>query len=135
MFYRKDVFEEKGWTAPTTIEELMALAEQAKSAGMVPVSMGTKEMWPAAGWFDHMALRIRGLEKHLTLMDGKLADTDASLKPVFDRWEDRRYTTVRARRCGFDRLRRRRRLSLCLRWENTVRNQTRHQDLTRNPNQ
>lgn len=88
MFYRKDVFEEKGWTAPTTIEELMALAEQAKSAGMVPVSMGTKEMWPAAGWFDHMNLRISGLEKHLALMDGKLAYTDASLKPVFDRWEE-----------------------------------------------
>ncbi|MCM5560100.1 ABC transporter substrate-binding protein [Pleomorphomonas sp. JP5] len=88
MFYRKDVFEEKGWTAPSTIEELMALAEQAKSAGMVPVSMGTKEMWPAAGWFDHMNLRISGLEKHLALMDGKLPYTDASLKPVFDSWED-----------------------------------------------
>lgn len=88
MFYRKDVFEEKGWTAPATIEDLLALAEQAKSAGMVPVSMGTKEMWPAAGWFDHMNLRIGGLEKHLALMDGKLAYTDASLKPVFDRWEE-----------------------------------------------
>ena len=55
---------------------------------MVPVSMGTKEMWPAAGWFDHMNLRIGGLEKHLALMDGKLAYTDASLKPVFDKWEE-----------------------------------------------
>ena len=88
MFYRKDLFEEKGWTAPATIEELLALGEQAKSAGMVPVSMGTKEMWPAAGWFDHMNLRISGLEKHLALMDGKLAYTDASLKPVFDKWEE-----------------------------------------------
>lgn len=88
MFYRKDVFEQKGWTAPATIEELLALGEQAKSAGMVPVSMGTKEMWPAAGWFDHMNLRISGLEKHLALMDGKLAYTDASLKPVFDNWEE-----------------------------------------------
>lgn len=88
MFYRKDVFEEKGWAAPATIEELLALGEKAKSAGMVPVSMGTKEMWPAAGWFDHMNLRISGLEKHLALMDGKLAYTDASLKPVFDKWEE-----------------------------------------------
>ncbi|WP_370673789.1 ABC transporter substrate-binding protein [Pleomorphomonas sp. PLEO] len=87
MFYRKDVFEQKGWTAPATIEDLLALGEQAKSAGMIPVSMGTKEMWPAAGWFDHMNLRISGLEKHLALMDGKLAYTDASLKPVFDKWE------------------------------------------------
>ncbi|WP_425351924.1 ABC transporter substrate-binding protein [Pleomorphomonas carboxyditropha] len=88
MFYRKDVFEEKGWTAPATIEDLLKLGEQARSAGMVPVSMGTKEMWPAAGWFDHMNLRIGGLEKHLALMDGKLPYTDASLKPVFDKWEE-----------------------------------------------
>lgn len=88
MFYRKDVFEAKGWIAPATIEDLLALGEQAKSAGMVPVSMGTKEMWPAAGWFDHMNLRISGLEKHLALMDGKLAYTDASLKPVFDKWQE-----------------------------------------------
>lgn len=88
MFYRKDVFTEKGWTAPATIEDLLALGDKAKSAGMVPLSMGTKEMWPAAGWFDHMNLRINGLEKHLALMDGKLAYTDASLKPVFDKWED-----------------------------------------------
>ncbi len=88
MFYRRDVFEEKGWTAPATIEDLLALGEQAKSAGMVPVSMGTKEMWPAAGWFDHMNLRISGLEKHIALMDGKLPYTDPSLKPVFDRWEE-----------------------------------------------
>jgi len=88
MFYRRDVFEEKGWTAPATIEDLLALGEQAKSAGMVPVSMGTKEMWPAAGWFDHMSLRIGGLDKHLALMDGKLPYTDASLKPVFDKWEE-----------------------------------------------
>ncbi|MBS1182923.1 MAG: nucleoside transporter, permease protein 1 [Proteobacteria bacterium] len=88
MFYRKDVFEQKGWTVPATIEDLLTLGEQAKSAGMVPVSMGTKEMWPAAGWFDHMNLRISGLEKHLALMDGKLPYTDASLTPVFDKWAD-----------------------------------------------
>ncbi|SCM73925.1 ABC-type sugar transport system, periplasmic component [uncultured Pleomorphomonas sp.] len=88
MFYRRDVFEAKGWTAPATVEDLLKLGEQARSAGMVPVSMGTKEMWPAAGWFDHMNLRIGGLEKHLALMDGKLPYTDASLKPVFDKWEE-----------------------------------------------
>ncbi|OWW04034.1 ABC transporter substrate-binding protein [Rhizobium sp. R72] len=88
MFYRTDVFAEKGWTPPKTLDELMALGESAKSAGMVPVSMGTKEMWPAAGWFDHMNLRINGLDKHLELMDGKMAYTDPALKPVFDKWEE-----------------------------------------------
>lgn len=88
MFYRKDVFAEKGWTPPKTIDELLALGEQAKSAGMIPVSMGTKEMWPAAGWFDHMNLRINGLEKHIALMDGKMSYTDPAMLPVFDKWAE-----------------------------------------------
>ncbi|XYI02485.1 ABC transporter substrate-binding protein [Sorangium sp. So ce1128] len=86
LFYRKDVFAEKGWTPPASIDELLVLGEKAKSAGMVPVSMGTKEMWPAAGWFDHMNLRINGLDKHMALMDGKMSYTDAALTPVFDKW-------------------------------------------------
>lgn len=88
MFYRKDVFADKGWTAPKTIEELLALGEKAKSADMVPISMGTKEMWPAAGWFDHMNLRINGLEKHIALMDGKMSYTDPAMLPVFDKWAE-----------------------------------------------
>ena len=87
LFYRKDVFAEKGWTAPATYDDLLSLGDKAKSAGMVPVSMGTKEMWPAAGWFDHMNLRINGLEKHMALMDGTMAYTDPALTPVFDKWE------------------------------------------------
>jgi len=70
------------------IEDLLSLGEKAKSAGMILVSMGTKEMWPAAGWFDHMNLRINGLDKHIALMDGKMSYTDAALTPVFDKWEE-----------------------------------------------
>ncbi|SEH98952.1 carbohydrate ABC transporter substrate-binding protein, CUT1 family [Rhizobium tibeticum] len=88
LFYRKDVFAEKGWAPPKTINDLLGLGEQAKSAGMVPVSMGTKEMWPAAGWFDHMNLRINGLEKHMALMDGRMSYTDPAILPVFDKWAE-----------------------------------------------
>lgn len=87
LFYRKDVFAEKGWTPPVTFEDLLSLGEKSKSAGMIPVSIGTKEMWPAAGCFDHMNLRINGLEKHMALMDGTMAYTDPALTPVFDKWE------------------------------------------------
>ncbi len=88
MFYREDVFAEKGWKAPNAIEDLLALGEQAKSAGMIPVSIGIKEMWPAAGWFDHMNLRMNGLERHMALMDGKMSYTDPALVPVFDKWSE-----------------------------------------------
>ncbi len=88
LFYRKDVFAEKGWTAPKNWDEFLKFGEAAKSAGMTPISMGTKELWPTGGWFDHMNLRINGLEKHLALMEGKVPYTDPMLKPVFDKWEE-----------------------------------------------
>jgi len=87
LFYRKDVFAEKGWTPPKSMDDLLTLGEKAKSANMIPVSIGTKELWPAAGWFDHMNLRINGLDKHMALMDGAMAYTDPALTPVFDKWE------------------------------------------------
>lgn len=86
MWYREDLFAEKGWTAPTTSDEFFAFAEKAKADGMTPVAIGTKNMWPAAGWFDHMNLRINGLEHHQALMAGKIAYTDASLMKVLDLW-------------------------------------------------
>ena len=88
LFYRKDVFAEHNWTPPKTWNDFLTFGEAAKSAGMIPMSMGTKELWPAGGWFDHMNLRINGLDKHIALMDGKVHYTDPMLTPVFDKWND-----------------------------------------------
>ncbi|MER9183334.1 ABC transporter substrate-binding protein [Mesorhizobium sp. M0159] len=88
MFYRKDVFAEHGLTVPATWDEFLAYGQKSKTAGLIPVSIGTKELWPAAGWFDQMNLRINGLDKHFALMNGKMAYTDPALTPVFDDWEE-----------------------------------------------
>ncbi len=87
MFYRKDVFDEHGLKVPTSWDDLLAFGEKCKSASLTPVAMGTKDLWPAAGWFDQMNLRINGLDKHFALMNGEMAYTDETLKPVFDHWE------------------------------------------------
>ncbi|WFU11300.1 ABC transporter substrate-binding protein (plasmid) [Rhizobium sp. CB3090] len=87
MFYRKDVFDQHGLTVPTTAEEFVAYGDKCKAAGLTPIAMGTKELWPAAGWFDQMNLRINGLDKHMALMNGEMSYLDPSLKPVFDQWE------------------------------------------------
>lgn len=87
MFYRKDVFADHGLTVPTTWDEFLAYGEKAKAAGLTPVSIGTKELWPAAGWFDEMNLRINGLASHMALMEGRMSYLDPALAPVFDKWE------------------------------------------------
>ncbi|MDX0025289.1 ABC transporter substrate-binding protein [Sinorhizobium meliloti] len=88
MFYRKDVFDEHGLKVPTSWDDLLAFGEKCKSASLTPVAMGTKDLWPAAGWFDQMNLRINGLDKHFALMNGEMAYTDETLKPVFEHWEE-----------------------------------------------
>jgi multiple sugar transport system substrate-binding protein len=87
-FYLRDVFEEHGLSVPTTWEETLAYTEKAKAAGLTPLAIGTKELWPAAGFFDVLNLRINGLESHIALMDGTLSYLDPALTSVFDHWEE-----------------------------------------------
>lgn len=88
MWYRQDTFDELGFSVPETYDDFFTLQSKAAGLGMTPVSIGTKNNWPAAGWFDHMNLRINGLEHHQSLMQGKIAYTDDSLKKVLDSWAE-----------------------------------------------
>lgn len=87
FYYRKDLFDKAGITeTPNTWEEFKAVGEQLKSAEITPVTIGTKNLWPAAGWFDFMNLRVNGVEFHADLMDGKIKYTDDRVKKVFEIW-------------------------------------------------
>lgn len=87
-FYLKDVMDEHGLTPPATWAEMLTYGEAAKAAGLIPMAMGTKELWPAAGFFDALNLRINGLDNHIALMDGEMSYLDPMLQPVFDHWEE-----------------------------------------------
>jgi multiple sugar transport system substrate-binding protein len=86
LWYRRDVFEENGWTPPATWSDLLALGEAAKSAGMTPISMGTKDLWPTGGFFDHLSLRMNGLDGHMALMNGQMSYTDPKVLALFEKW-------------------------------------------------
>lgn len=89
FYYRKDLFEQAGITeTPSTWEEFKEVGAQLNTAGITPVTIGTKNLWPAAGWFDFLNLRINGAEFHADLMDGKVAYTDERVKNVFETWAD-----------------------------------------------
>jgi multiple sugar transport system substrate-binding protein len=88
LYYRKDVFAANGLAVPRTFDELKVFGTKAKAAGLTPFTIGTKELWPAACWFDSFNLRINGLDKHMALMAGEVSYLDPMLKPVFDNWEE-----------------------------------------------
>jgi multiple sugar transport system substrate-binding protein len=86
VFYRKSVFQEKGYTIPKTLDEFKALAAKMKTDGLAPIAFADKDGWPAMGTFDYINLRTNGYDFHVSLMAGKESWTDPKVKAVFDTW-------------------------------------------------
>jgi len=85
--YRPSVFAENGWEVPTTLDEFVALSEEIKAAGMVPLAFADKQGWPAQGFFDILDLRLNGYQFHTDLMAGNEKWTDPRVKAVFEEWQ------------------------------------------------
>jgi multiple sugar transport system substrate-binding protein len=87
VFYRKSVFQDKGYETPKTFDEFTALADKIKKDGMTPIAFADKDGWPAMGTFDYLNMRLNGYDFHIDLMAHKEAWTDAKVKNVFDTWK------------------------------------------------
>ncbi|MEA2583904.1 MAG: multiple sugar transport system substrate-binding protein, partial [Thermomicrobiales bacterium] len=87
IHYRPSLFAEKGWTVPTNLDELKSLADNMKTAGVVPFALGNDGRWPAMGTFDQLNFRMNGYQFHIDLMAGKEKWTDERVKNVFTTWE------------------------------------------------
>ncbi|MFZ1579152.1 MAG: ABC transporter substrate-binding protein, partial [Nostocoides sp.] len=72
LFYRKSVWEEKGYEIPKTLDELKTLGAKMKSDGLAPIAFGDKDGWPAMGTFDAINMRVNGSDFHVNLMAGKV---------------------------------------------------------------
>ena len=88
VFYRKSLFQEKGYTIPTTLDEFKTLAQKIQSDGLIPMAFGDSDGWPAMGTFDIINLRQNGYDFHVGLMAGNEKWTDAKTKKVFEIWKD-----------------------------------------------
>ena len=88
VYYRKDVWADKGYKIPTTLDEMKTLAAKMKADGLVPIGLGDKDGWPAMGHFDILNLRENGYQFHVDLMAGKKKWTDPAVKKVFTVWKD-----------------------------------------------
>jgi multiple sugar transport system substrate-binding protein len=86
VLYRRSVWREHGYTEPTNLEGLVALAERMRSDGLVPFAFGTREGWPAMGTFDILNLRLNGYDFHLGLLAGRERWTDERVTVVFETW-------------------------------------------------
>jgi multiple sugar transport system substrate-binding protein len=87
VFYRKSVWEAKGYTVPKTFDEYKTLAAKMQKDGLIPISLGDKDGWPAMGTFDYINMRLNGYDFHVSLMAGKEDWSGAKVKGVWDAWK------------------------------------------------
>ncbi len=71
LMYRKSLFADRGYTAPTTMDELTTLSATMKKDGLEPIAFADKDGWPAMGTFDILNMRTNGYDFHVSLMAGK----------------------------------------------------------------
>jgi multiple sugar transport system substrate-binding protein len=86
VHYRKSLFEEKGYTVPTTKDEMVALATKMQADGLVPFAYANDGKWPVQGTFDILNLRLNGYQFHVDLLAGKEDWTSDKVKNVFSTW-------------------------------------------------
>ena len=88
IYYRKDIFARLQIAPPKTWKDLLAACAKLKANNIAPFAIGSKELWPTAGWFDYLDMRVNGYEFHMDLTAGKVPYTDKRVAEVFDRWDD-----------------------------------------------
>jgi multiple sugar transport system substrate-binding protein len=86
MYYRKDIFQKNNIAIPKNWADFQAACAKLKAAGITPVALGDKELWPAAGWFDYLDMRINGFAAHEDLLHGKIAFSSPGVRKVLDTW-------------------------------------------------
>jgi multiple sugar transport system substrate-binding protein len=86
VFFRKSVWEEKGYEVPTTFDDLNTLAAQMQDDGLIPFAFADKDGWPAMGTFDILNMRVNGYDFHISLMAGDESWESDQVKAVFDTW-------------------------------------------------
>lgn len=88
VFYNKSTFASKGYTVPTTWDQMITLAKTMQKDGLIPFAFADKDLWPALGTFDILDLRINGYDYHISLMHNEAHWTDPQVTAVFDQWRE-----------------------------------------------
>jgi alpha-glucoside transport system substrate-binding protein len=99
VFYPKAVWDAKGYTAPTTWDELKTLMDKMAADGTPPwcigIESGAATGWAFTDWVEEAMLRTVGAEGYDKWVAGETPFTDASVKNAFqlvtDVWTNPQY--------------------------------------------
>ena len=93
VWYRPDVFDEKGWEIPETLDDLAELVEVViDDADMAPwcfsIESGAATGWPATDWIEDLVLRRGGPDAYDEWVAGDRPFTDEVIRNAFVEFDD-----------------------------------------------
>ncbi|MGV3488251.1 MAG: ABC transporter substrate-binding protein, partial [Tuberibacillus sp.] len=80
LWFNKKVFEDNGLEPPKTFDDFFKVADQLKSKGITPLSLGDKDMWESTMLFEDILLAQLGPDKYKQLWTGELPFDDPAVK-------------------------------------------------------
>jgi len=88
VFYNKPAFTAAGYTAPTTIDELLALTDKIKADGKTPwcigLESGAATGWPGTDWIEELVLKQAGPDVYDKWITNEVKFSDPPIKGAFD---------------------------------------------------
>jgi len=87
VYYRTDIYDEVGLEVPETWDAFLDNCRALDAAGYIPVAIGSRYGWPAAGWFDYLNMRVNGPEFHIRLLDGLESYESEEVRNTFAHWK------------------------------------------------
>jgi alpha-glucoside transport system substrate-binding protein len=88
VWYSPKEFKDKGYTVPTTLDELKTLSDKIAAAGQKPwcagIASGEATGWPVTDWMEDMVLRLSGPEEYDKWVNHTIAFNSAGPTAALD---------------------------------------------------
>jgi len=89
VWYSPTMFEENGWTVPTTWDEMIALSDQIAASGIKPwcagIGSGDATGWPVTDWLEDVMLRDVGADVYDQWVNHEIPFNDPQVVDALDR--------------------------------------------------
>jgi raffinose/stachyose/melibiose transport system substrate-binding protein len=91
MYYNKTLFTQAGLdpaNPPANWTDFLAAVQKLKDAGITPISLGEKDEWPGAFWWEYLAIRMGGQDAFLNAYNGTGSFADAPFVAAGDKLKE-----------------------------------------------
>ncbi len=84
VYYNTEIFAELGLEPPQSFEDVLAWCDTASEAGLIPISLGNQDLWPAVNMWTDVTALVGGRDVGLALLQGRQPWNSAEPREALD---------------------------------------------------